>query len=185
MREWKPGDVAMVTVPKKSLPTFAVHERGDASAPMCRFSTGWALLADPDYYWKDDYAFFSDIRPLVVVDPVDITGPEETDDADPIAEIANCLERLAEAEGANAINGSYRGKIAARLGLRFKAVLSPPRPDEPTGLGAVVEDAHGVLYVRVAQDDRGYPDWKPSHSMDRMTWLNVAAVKVLSDGVQP
>ncbi len=63
----------------------------------------------------------------------------------------------------------------------------PPKPDEPQGLGAVVEDAADHRWTRIypgvgegeawyCDDARGRAQWEH--------WANIAAVKVLSEGVQ-
>lgn len=60
--------------------------------------------------------------------------------------------------------------------------VSLPKPDEPTGLGAVVEDVEGQFWVR---DQRGW--WiGGEQSIGRRStphWHVVNAVKVLSEGV--
>jgi hypothetical protein len=129
-----------------------------------------------------------EVRPLVVINPVAITGPDETVDEDPALEIANCLKRLAEREGADANNGSYRGRVAARLSEAFRSAVTPPRPPEPQGLGAVVEDAEGRKWLRLGDDDDLRRPWAlegnvGGYMADWRQWDRIAAVKVLSDGV--
>lgn len=66
--------------------------------------------------------------------------------------------------------------------LREFANPKPPKPAEPTGLGAVVEDAEGERYVR--RDDSCPPVWvhATGGSLPR-SWKSLDAVRVLSEGV--
>lgn len=61
-----------------------------------------------------------------------------------------------------------------------------PKPEQPTGLGAVVETRNGSRYVRVygpASDDEDYECWKHHFGLNRVGWSKVDAVKVLNEGV--
>lgn len=101
---------------------------------------------------------YAQSRPLVVLDP------ESPDDVDRLA------DALTE----------HCGEQAA-----LRSLLLPPKPEEPQGLGAVVEDADGDLWIRTTTDPEehcGKP-WQcgPVHKH----WQIVTAVKVLSEGVTP
>lgn len=147
-REWKPGDVAMVTA-------------RDLTQPAVRgASTGW--------YWPGDFLGdrdVTDVRPLVVIDPED----------------GDAVERM---------NSLYYAKRAAGLAqltamqaaLREFANPAPPKPEEPTGLGAVVEDERGTRWVR--SPDTDYPDapWASAEFYPR-PWSEINAVRKLSEGV--
>lgn len=69
----------------------------------------------------------------------------------------------------------------------IEAQLPKPKPEEPTGLGAVVEEADGTRWVRsdimpyVAQWSCARPD-EPWRSVRRY-YKDIAAVIVLSEGV--
>jgi hypothetical protein len=72
---------------------------------------------------------------------------------------------------------------AIQAALReFANPTPPPKPEEPTGLGAVVEDAEGERYVndglghwlRLGQGNGFFGHW---------TYTDVPAVRVLSEGV--
>lgn len=64
----------------------------------------------------------------------------------------------------------------------LRSLIAPPKPEEPTGLGAVVEDAEGNLWVQVYE--KGL--WQRSDDRDVWTvWEKFSAVRVLSEGVQP
>lgn len=63
-----------------------------------------------------------------------------------------------------------------------------PKPWEPTGLGAVVEDKAGTQYVRVWPADAGLAAWRASArpgDFDARRWESIDAIRVLSEGVQP
>lgn len=74
----------------------------------------------------------------------------------------------------------------------LRSLVSPPRPDEPTGLGAVVEDERGDRWVRGYGNKGAGEAWycdHPSGPRDEgWQWKHyddIAAVKVLSEGVTP
>ena len=71
------------------------------------------------------------------------------------------------------------------LQAALRSLVTPPKPDEPQGLGAVVEDAEGRRWVRVNETLRAV--WRPvdaSTSNSFRNYPDIAAVKVLSEGVQ-
>ena len=81
------------------------------------------------------------------------------------------LESLAaETDGAHHI---------ARLVRAAFAPLTPPKPPEPTGLGAVVEDEKGLTWVRRHPGGEawvnGYQRWA--------TYADITAVRILSEGI--
>lgn len=100
-------------------------------------------------------------RPLVVLDP--------ESDAD--------VCRVAEA-----LDGDVDW-LDLRAALR--SLVSPPRPPEPTGLGAVVEDAEGKRFTRVSRD--ALAPWFTDEARDSKRpyryFSDLNAVHVLSEGV--
>ena len=68
--------------------------------------------------------------------------------------------------------------------LREFADPKPPKPDEPQGLGAVVEDAEGQRWVR-ATNFTTVRHWRgcDEHWQGRRRWDEITAVKVLNEGV--
>ena len=56
---------------------------------------------------------------------------------------------------------------------------APPKPAEPMGLGAVVEDTDGEPWVRVG----GRLPWFDGRRIVRAIWGDLDAVRVLSEGV--
>ena len=98
-------------------------------------------------------------------------------------EDAEAVKRLADAMRVAATEDGQTDLAAA---LRQ---FAKPRPKEPTGLGAVVEDSDGWHWVRV--DDpphswvRSLRDEAWASHTQRSRWQHIDAVRVLSEGVQP
>ena len=64
----------------------------------------------------------------------------------------------------------------------FANPRDPKPPEEPLGLGAVVEDADGRRWVRADDDD---PEWRRADGDGRWRyWSQVNAVRILSDGYE-
>lgn len=185
-REWKPGDVALLRVERWS---SATEWPEDTSQVLMR-------LADDGRYWnavdgdpaapltvhvgQTDY-----YHPLVVIDP------EDHEQVDRLLSLYY-----------NGVNGGY---VTEALKDRFQTALrefanpTPPKPDEPTGLGAVVKATCGcrseaVRFVRdPAARDFNLP-WnaKGVPRGDEVPWValcghhrydDLSAVRVLSEGV--
>jgi hypothetical protein len=67
----------------------------------------------------------------------------------------------------------------------LRSLLAPPKPDEPTGLGAVVEDQRGEWWVR-DKTTTTVNHWKRARGEDggrRYPYADIAAVRVISLGV--
>lgn len=71
--------------------------------------------------------------------------------------------------------------ILRNLADQIEAQTRPPKPDEPMGLGTVVEDAEGHRWVRLHSGD-GVP-WCGGLNKHR-EYAAIDAVRVLSVGVQ-
>lgn len=69
--------------------------------------------------------------------------------------------------------------------LRSLAAPPTPRPDEPTGLGAVVEDAAGNRYLRCRTNDLApwYAEKPGDESRPYRYYHDLDVVRVLSEGV--
>jgi hypothetical protein len=108
-------------------------------------------------------------RPVVVIDPEDRKQVERL--------VENYRTHWGKAE-----------KVADALqaALREFADPKPPKPKEPTGLGAVVEDEEGTFWVRDASVGAVVQDryWSPSNDDGRLAYADINAVRVLSEGVQ-
>ena len=158
-REWKIGDLAVVTT--KS----GVQYRGI-----------YQLAPGIDHYWgrlpgevRPNALLDPDVsaRPLVVIDPED-------------REACSRLRQLYE-EDSNFV----RATEGMQQALREFTNPTPPKPEEPRGLGAVVEDVAGRRWVRLvrAGDDSTQDDWKRSGHHGTRAYADIDAVKILSDGV--
>jgi len=154
-REWKPGDVAMVE-----------DERGVQRLAVCG-----ALNPRLMHRWHYDEQGIGRIlhpRPLVVIDPEDreqverLTSLYYHDDLDQPA--------------------SFVRSNQMQAALREFANPTPPRPEEPTGLGAVVEDAEGQQWVRIGRKTGN--SWYRPHGTYAV-YAEIPAVRILSEGVTP
>lgn len=113
----------------------------------------------------------AEARPLVVIDPED-------------HEQAAALDRAISTAYSNAKWGSDR---VEPMQAALRSLITPPKPDEPQGLGAVVEDQRGELWVR-DKTTTTVNHWKRARGEDggsRYPYSHIAAVRVLSEGVQP
>jgi hypothetical protein len=127
--------------------------------------TGFVGRPSPD--WDERLA-----RPVVVIDP---------EDREQVAEVVRAIR------GERRVSSSSLAVENAQKGLR--SLLAPPKPPEPTGLGAVVEDARGCVWVRAGNDETpGKDPWRGTsgeHIGWWSPWGRIDAVRVLSEGVQP
>lgn len=101
-------------------------------------------------------------RPLVVIDPED----------------REAVERLTGLY--LDVEGSATDVMQAAL--REFADPTPPRPDEPTGLGAVVEDEDGSILTRISLE--GGRDWVTIHGT-AFEWSEIDVARIVGSGVQP
>lgn len=112
------------------------------------------------------------LRPLVVIDPED----------------REAVERLLVAYHDHHV--AFADVTDMQAALREYANPTPPRPDEPQGLGAVVEDEGGNRWMRHEPDPgRGNRNhaWYPAGYVSdgvRVKWDRITAVRVLSPGVE-
>jgi hypothetical protein len=153
-REWKPGDVAMVR-----------YIDGGVEPSMLTYRHGWVSMVDGRGDGRDEPV--TPLRPLVIID----------------AEDREQVERLTKAyhERRRQITDDTASDMQAAL--REFANPTPPKPEEPTGLGAVVcydgspwvGLGHG-RWLEVPEDRRVEPR--------RRLWSEFHAdVRVLSEGV--
>lgn len=100
-------------------------------------------------------------RPLVVIDP---------DDDEHVERLTLALE-----------GNAFRSEVQAAL----RSLVTPPKPEEPRGIGAVVEDADGAQWVLVDRRN-GVAGWRHVDSTLVRPWAfyeSIAVAKVLSEGV--
>lgn len=87
-----------------------------------------------------------------------------------------------------AITGYVKGNFdLIQAALRKFANPTPPKLDEPQGLGAVVEDAEGERWMLT--NPRGVAKWSPENAGADgktsyfRTWQQTRAVRILSEGM--
>ena len=145
---------------------------------------GRGIVQDCLVEWgeSDDYNHLNDVgvdlRRLVVIDP---------EDREQVERLMAVYTGEAVKRGAISFAG-YADKRADSMqaALREFATPTPPRPDKPTGLGAVVEDAEGHLWVQVRSDDRrSYRQARGENVGRYRDYADITAVRVLSEGVTP
>jgi hypothetical protein len=160
-REWKPGDVAVSEIKGKS---FVVFRAEDPDSREDRWYDKFGRLL-PDDQWLSQ----PKLRPLIVIDPEDREQAERLDKA-----IRSAYSK------ADVLDPDETGKMQAAL--REFANPTPPKPDEPTGLGAVVEDAEGARWV-LSHEHLSDAPWTRPHLNGTYAYKQIAAVRVLSEGV--
>lgn len=160
--EWKPGDVAMV-------------ECSDGNWHRAAFRQA-TFMGHPDAWAFEDGCMRrvteSRTRPLVVIDP------EDRDQAIRLTELWYQNDDQA---------GDPHRYGQMQAALREFAKPTPPKPDEPKGLGAVVECEHRVYdWARAVRIGNGFSPWYYTDSSGNggnRAWDDIAAVRVLSEGV--
>lgn len=165
---WKPGDVAWIKGNGMDTPAIRtargswvwVDKRG--SNPV-----NGVCLAASDY---DEKA-----HPLVVIDA------EDREQVERFREIASrWADDVPYSDMARP--GDLDHTTAMQAALREFAAPTPPKPDEPLGLGAVVEDSDGMLWVRVNRT-RSTPWVAPVTTTRAEAYDDIDAVRVVSEGV--
>lgn len=152
-REWKPGDVAMW------------EHRGDREL-VFRFLGGFDCDI-PEWQTVEGgcgYPREGELHRVVVIDP--------EDDAQ--------VERLVRLFWDNG-NDDCDDPAAMRAALREFADPKPPKPTEPTGFGAVVEDTEGHYWINTHPGDPN--PWVRNAGDEWVSYDRIAAVYVLRTGV--
>ncbi len=165
-REWKPGDVAVISTPSGETWFALVRERKSLNNALeFAYTTG-------SYDLVGDMAEGYTARPLVVIDP------EDPGTMDALGKAWD------EAESCDLDNVQPMTMRALRARIALRSLVADPKPDEPTGLGAVVEDSEGGKWTRWT-DAEDYPDcWLSNTDGSGDTcYANITAVRVLSPGV--
>ena len=160
--QWKPGDVALVR------PIYCDHPDVIAVRTGVPPNMGWSYSmrtsdGSSTRTWASDPDGLTVVRRLVVIDPED----------------REQVERLRQTMS---LLGYERGDCAEDLQAVIRAMIAPPKPDEPTGLGAVVEDAVGEWWVQFTSKTG---KWWRNHQGVNRRWSDLNAAKVLSEGVTP
>lgn len=162
-QEFKPGDLAMVTMKGEEV--------------MCTryatgFESGWfhgVGLVDKQWGHPDSG---TTPRPLVVIDP------EDREQVERLADLL-IVERA-----------TTDGVVHSGVQAALRSLITPPKPEEPTGLGAVVEDVEGSKWIRWCSPGAAHSfsqqPWQMADGGGADTyWSDITAVRVLSEGVTP
>jgi hypothetical protein len=113
-------------------------------------------------------------KPVVVIDP----------EGNPAGlGYLNPLHFRRYAEVLRAAGWPHAAAMQEWLADRFEEARPAPKPDEPTGLGAVVEDACGDRWVLTERDSTPGTLWWVRPGVSTPHWSSIDAVKVLSPGV--
>lgn len=160
-REWQPGDV-MVATWATIYGEPVVHFMVDGCKNIDhRDEPHWH---DVRGGWTSSLAAAADVRPLAVIDPED----------------REQVERLAKAINDAIENQSLiTSTEMTQAALRKFASPTPTKPDEPTGLGAVVEDASGAEYVRIGRKPGSV--WYQPHGR-YFRWDGIDVAKITCNG---
>jgi len=154
---WAPGTLAKVTFEGKEYVAF------------WDYNAQWVTTTRGRLYAKDRRPV-TDVRPLVVLDP---------EDRDQMIALHETFSR--------AVGVTWHGwpqvPVLRDVLTRYaEAQTKPTKPPEPTGLGAVVEDADGEVWVRFKTAE--IRPWRRNYPAAPGTFFrDIDAVKVLSDGV--
>lgn len=157
-RAWKPGQIALVRA--GAFDGVVVALRSGVPSNM-----GWAYTGDDGKYgncWMSDPEGSRAIRPLFVLDIPNVVAS-----VDEARSVAKNPRRDAHPDSTN-----------AHIADQIESQLTPPKPAEPTGLGAVVEDINGHLHTRAREHEQpfvgGDGTWRP--------YSDIAATTIHSHG---
>ena len=162
MTAYEPGTVAVATV--RGVPNVRVMRTDNHAATGAEWFSG-DLIDDYRYH---NARHLTNVHPLVVIDP------------DTVPDLRGYLPEM---------SGDYDGDDHRLVAVidQIEAQTRPPKPAEPTGLGAVVEDAEGRRFIRYGAslapwigcaDNEGIDPDRPYRY-----WSGIDAVRVLSEGV--
>lgn len=168
-REWKPGDVALVQNEYGVWNTAILQVRPGG----VRWTYGVAF-ADAPPTWP--------ARPLVVIDP------EDREDVERLRDLWDAAHKEQQGFAPSPAHKAARAN-GLQAALREFANPPSPKPEEPGGWLAVIEDDAGVEWYRwsVRPSDR-HRAWISVMDEGRCyptAYSDIAAVKVLNEGVQP
>lgn len=162
-REWKPGDVAMLVSHGGTPAVRAPEDCGVGGHGYAK--DHWHYLANVGGATWDSNGD-REARPLVLLD-------------------LNDKERAALLDYAES-TFHFRSETLSSI----RKQCEPPKPVEPLGLGAVVEDGRRMLFVRCADGwlCAGAEGREPGEYRNSLAWdelLCYGVPRVLSEGIQP
>lgn len=111
--------------------------------------------------------------------PPQIIDPDDRDQMERFARLHDEAWRRVVDRNPSRV-GTPTWEVVAEQFRPFKDPTYRAKPDEPKGLGAVVEDQAGCLWVRFTS--KSGPWWR-NHVGENRRWETVAAAKVLNEGV--
>lgn len=156
--EWPEGTVAVATVRgHKGVRVLRTRSGIWLHPPINSYEEGALQSATADYR-------VADVRPLVVIDPEDLVQ---------VKRLSDLCQRERSRNSTNA---------ASMLVALHKFASPTPAIEEPTGLGAVVDDAEGRRWVRV--NEKWWNHWEsadPTAYLSRQ-YADLNVVRVLSHG---
>ena len=163
-REWKPGDAAVVKCDDLVCPMLE-HKA------LLGKSGRWYLLEIGEY-WEEHGA--EPVRPLVVIDP---------EDREQVERLTQTY--LRDYDGVDTV--AQVGEVDS-MQAALRSLVAPPKPEEPTGRYAVVEDSEGIEWCRI-DSVIGAFCWQRLGQPGRAEtsyakWSGINAVRVLSKGVE-
>lgn len=162
-REWAPGDVALVQ-----------NGYGVWNVAICQVALGynqWVYGVSRSTAPMDSPA-----RPLALIDPEDRAQVEQ---------LASRLRLNGGGHPYATMSAQAAVDDADALQAALRMNIAQPTPPEPTGIGAVVEDAEGQWWTRVRNDDEACAWQRVDGPMVQTTWGLVGAVLVIAQGTQP
>lgn len=155
MSTYSPGTVAMVRVDGEWY--RALRQEG---IDFALWTLSEPALGEMDHY--DHQGQVAEVRPLLVLDPEDRSA------------LNDIVQRM-EVHTPGSLITPTTDKLQAAL----RSLLPSAKPEEPKGLGAVVEDSEGECWAHRADD--GWACLTSSY-MPR-AWSGIDAVRVLSEGI--
>lgn len=168
MTTYEPGTVADITIRSAGKPERAIRTGSD----------GWRTATM--FYGDEREDAVTDVRPLVVLDPKG--HPEATDQFMP-AHFRSYAETLREVRGPQSVAALELEFIAKQI----EEQTQDPKPDEPHGRYAVVEDRDGVEWCKIDPSNGETYVWqqlgKPGGAdVLYQSWDELDVVKILSPG---
>lgn len=167
-REWQPGDVVTHFDGMRGI----VAERGRGCGKHLMPRDALHVHYDNGDW---DIAAGARLHPLVVIDP------EDREQVERLMRLFPPTWNLFPAGDPDAVEDAI---IAGENALREFASPTPPKPDEPTGLGAVVEAIYNNHFVRAQSGDAPWVRVADDGNARSCSWAEIAVVKVLSPGVE-
>ncbi len=158
-REWSPGDVAV---------NEKFGHRGIFVANCTRHDE-----ASSPSHWHNESGLYDEPsdnrRPLVVIDPED----------------RGQVERLGRAYVETWLGPREEASVETidQMQAALRSLVTPPKPDEPQGLGAVVVADNEVEYVHLGSGLWTYGT--TDGPAQGFAYDQISAVRILCEGVQP